>query len=129
MARRYAIHLPPVAHMNGKLAPSSYICHNQPDTHETDVSYYYGYRYTKRPDISRYAIRDRARDLSVNPYTPGETRSKAMFEECVDIALQLLHDATIRPRIEEAFRMQRKYIRLYNYTIAELVKHNGNVPW
>lgn len=129
MARRYAIHIAPFAHVNGKLAPSSTICHNQPDTSESEVSYYYGYRYAKRPDISRYAIRDRARDLSVNPYTPGETRCKAMFEQCVDTARELLDDATIRPRIEAAFEAQRKYIRLYNYTIAELIKHNGNVPW
>lgn len=129
MARRYAVHIAPFAHINGKLAPSSYICHNQPDTSESDVSYYYGYRYAKRPDVSRYAIRDRARDLSVNPYTAGETRSKAMFEQCVQIARELLSDATVRPRIEAAFKAQRKYIRLYNYTIAELVMHNGVPPW
>lgn len=129
MARRYAVHIAPFAHINGKLAPSSYICHNQPDTSESDVSYYYGYRYAKRPDVSRYAIRDRARNLSANPYTAGETRSKAIFEQCVQIARELLRDATIRPSIEAAFRAQRKYIRLYNYTIAELVMHNGVAPW
>lgn len=129
MARRYAIHIAPFAHVNGKLAPSSTICHNQPDTSESDVSYYYGYRYIKRPDVSRYAIRDRARNLSVNPYTAGEARCKAMFEQCVGIARELLRDATIRPRIEEAFYAQHKYIRLYNYTIAELIMNNGNVPW
>lgn len=129
MARRYIIHTPPVQHMNGKLAPSSQVVHNQPDTSETEDGFYYGYRHRKRPNISRYALRDKARNLSLNPYTPGETRQKALFTQCVQIAQELLSNPTSRIRIAAAWRMQSRYIRLYNYTIAELVKHYGNPPW
>ena len=129
MGKRYTILKPPVQHMNGKLAPSSLVCHNQPDSSETENTYYYGYRYAARPDISRYALRDRARNLSEHPYTPGEDASKAMFTQCVQEAQELLSNPTSRIRIAAAWRAQTRYIRLYNYTIAELVKNNGVPPW
>lgn len=128
MARRYTIHLAPFAHMNGKLAPSSVVCHNQPDSSETENVFYYGYRYAARPEKSRYAIRDRARNLSENPYTAGEERVKAQWRECVDMARELLQDATMYARILAAFRRQRRYVRIYNYVIAELVMHNATIP-
>lgn len=128
MAKRYTIHMPPVQHMNGKLAPSSLVCHNQPDSSETENTYYYGYRYAHRPDISRYALRDKARNLSEKPYTADETANRELFAYCVDTAKELLHDSEWRPRIQRAMRRQRYYIRLYNYAIAELVKHNGSIP-
>lgn len=129
MARRYIIHTPPVQHMNGKLAPSSQVVHNQPDTSETEAGFYYGYRHRKKPNISRYALRDRARNLSINPYTRGEERVKTLFTECVALAIDMLADTATYYRILEAFKQQRKYVRLYNYTIAELVKHNAQSPW
>lgn len=129
MARRYIIHIPPVQHMNGKLAPSSQVVHNQPDSSETEDGFYYGYRHLKKPNISRYALRDKARNLSEHPYTQGEEASKAMFEQCVQTALQLLSNPTMRIRIAAAFRAQRRYVRLYNYTIATLVRNGGVPPW
>ena len=129
MARRYIIHTPPVQHMNGKLAPSAQVVHNQPDSSETEDSFYYGYRHRKKPNVSRYALRDKARNLSLNPYTRGEERVKTLFTDCVALAIDMLADTATYYRILEAFKQQRKYIRIYNYTIAELVKHNGQSPW
>lgn len=129
MARRYAIYMAPVEHLNGKLAPSSHVCHNQPDTSESDVSFYYGYRYGVRPDVSRYALRERARDLSEHPYTDDEQAQKALFTSCVDLSRVLLSNPTKRPEIEHDFHKQARYVRLYNYTIAMLVKNNGVSPW
>lgn len=129
MARRYIIHTPPVQHMNGKLAPSAQVVHNQPDSSETEDSFYYGYRHRKKPNVSRYALRDKARNLSLNPYTRGEERVKSLFTDCVALAIDMLADTATYYRILEAFRQQRKYIRIYNYTIAELIKHNGQSPW
>ena len=128
MARRYIKHMPPVQHMNGKLAPSSLVCHNQPDSSETENTFYYGYRYTKRPDISRYALRDKARNLSVHPYTDGEIATTATFATSVDLALQLLEDEQTHKKIARDFRRQRRYVRMYNYAIAEIVKNGGETP-
>ena len=129
MARRYIIHTPPVQHMNGKLAPSSLVCHNQPDTSETENTFYYGYRHAARPEISRYALRDRARNLSEHPYTSGEDASKAMFEQCVQTAIALLNTPAERAKIHAAFRRQKRYIRIYNYAIATLIHNQGVPPW
>lgn len=129
MARRYAILLPPVQHMNGKLASSSTICHNQPDTSESDVSFYYGYRHRKRIDVSRYALRENARNLSENPYTEGEEQQKALFTQCVAMTIELLSDPTKKAAVLHDFRMQHRYVRVYNYTIATLVKAGGVSPW
>ena len=129
MSRRYAIHMPPVQHLNGKLAPSTLVCHNQPDSSETENTFYYGYRYASKPNISRYALRDKARNLSEKPYTQGEEQQKALFTQCVAEAQALLSNPTTRIRITIAFRAQSRYVRIYNYTIAELVKHQGVAPW
>lgn len=128
MTRRYMIAIAPVQHLNGKLAPSSVVCHNQPDSSESGVSFYYGYRYRSTPEISRYAIRDRARNLAEHPYTDGEEVSKALFAACVDYARSMLATDEWRDRIMQAFRRQTRYYRLWNYTVAELVRHGGTIP-
>ena len=128
MARRYVIHIAPVRHLNGKLAPSDVVCHNQPDTDESDVSFYYGYRYARRPETSRYAIRDKARNLSVHPYTQGEQDTKDMLTQCVATAQHLLSNPTIKARIRRDFNAQRRYIRVYNFTIATLILNQGVIP-
>lgn len=128
MTRRYAIFLAPVEHINGKLAPSSYVCRNMPDSTESDVSFYYGYKLAKRPEVSRYALRERARNLSQNPYTADETANKVRFKDCAQLAKQLLSEPQWRKRIQNAFRKQPYYIKLYNYAVAELVRNNGAIP-
>lgn len=128
MGKRYVLHIPPFQHMNGKLAPSSTICHNKPDTSESDVQFYYGYRYTSKPDISRYALRDRARNLAEHPYTDGEEVSKALFTACVSQARQMLASSEWHERILRAFRLQSRYSRIWNYAVADLVLHGGTTP-
>ena len=113
--------------MNGKLAPSSQIVHNQPDTTHTDDGFYYGYRYAARPDISRYALRDRARNLSVHPYTRGEVRTKQALQDAVAYAQSVLADPQRRASAASAFRTQHRYIRLYNYIIATAI--TIGTPW
>lgn len=128
MARRYAIHIPPVQHLNGKLAPSSWVCHNLPDSSESAVTFYYGYRYADKPDVSRYALRERARNLSEHPYTDGEEFNKALFTASVQHARQMLASQEWRVRILRAFRRQSRYSRIWNYAVAELVNHDGTIP-
>lgn len=122
------IHYMPVQHVNGKLAPSSQVVHNQPDSSETEDGFYYGYRLNKRPEVSRYGLRDRARNLSEHPYTEGEEANKELFAYCVNKAKELLHSIEWLMRITRAFKSQRHYIRVYNYAIAELIRHNGSIP-
>lgn len=115
------VHTPPVEHMNGKLAPASQIVHNQPDTSETEDGFYYGYRYVARPDISRYALRDKARNLSVHPYTQDEERTQQAMTDAVSYAQSVLADPQRRAAATAAFEAQHRYIRLYNYVIATAI--------
>lgn len=121
------IHTPPVEHMNGKLAPASQIVHNKPDSSETEDGFYYGYRYVARPDISRYALRDKARNLSVHPYTQDEERTQQAMTDAVAYAQSVLADPQRRAAAASAFRMQHRYIRLYNYIIATAITRGA--PW
>lgn len=118
----------PVDHLNGKLAPSSVVCHNQPDTDVSGTSFYYGYRYRNKPDTSRYAIREKSRNLSVNPYTVGEEASKQAFSDAVAQAQHVLSNPTTYPGVTSAFRSQHRYIRRYNYVIATLILTGGDIP-
>lgn len=127
MARRYIIPLPPVGHMNGKLAPSSQVVHNQPDTTHTEDGFYYGYRYAARPDVSRFALRDKARNLSVHPYTLDEERTQQAMTDAVAYAQSVLADPQRRAAAASAFRTQHRYIRLYNYIIATAI--TMGTPW
>lgn len=124
MARRYLIHTAPVAHMNGKLCRSAEVCHNQPDTDESDVSFYYGYRYSWK-NVSRYALRERARNLAVKPYTDNELQDMQLFAQAVEQARAII--ATRPPKVLAAFKASR-YHRLYNYAIARIVQCNGTTP-
>lgn len=129
LARRWATYYLPVEHINGKMAPSRIKCHNQPDTSESDNFFYYGYRHRKRPNVSRYALRDRARNLSVNPYTQGEEQQKALFTDSVAEAKSVLSNPTKAAAAERDFRSQRRYVRLYNYAIAMIIANGGVSPW
>ena len=124
MARRYIIHTPPVAHMNGKLCRAADICHNQPDTSESPVTFYYGYRY-KATDISRYALREMARNLSEHPYSDDELYDMQLFAQAVEQAKTLTR--TRPAKVMAAFRAS-SYKRLYNYCIARLIQCNGQTP-
>ena len=127
MTRRYILHAPPVSHMNGKLAPATTIVHNQPDSSESEVAFYYGYRY-RHDETSRYAIREKARDLSVHPYRPDEQANKSQFAECVATAKTLLEDAATHAKVLHSFRLQTRYYRIWQYTIATLLANDGSIP-
>lgn len=127
MTRRYILHAPPVSHMNGKLAPSSVVVHNQPDTSESEVAFYYGYRLPNE-ERSRYAIREKARDLSVHPYREDEQANKSLFAECVATALTLLDDEESHAKVLHTFRLQTRYYRIWQYTIATLLANDGSIP-
>lgn len=127
-SRRYIIHIAPVAHMNGKMTQAADIVHNQPDTDQSDTQYYYGYRVGDR-QISRYALRVHARNLSNNPYTANETANKQYFKACIDAVDAALQNESKRALAFAAFRKQKKYVLLRNYCIAMTSRNGGVFPW
>lgn len=79
-SRRYYISLLPVSHINGKLAPCRVKCPNTYDPEgEKPSGFMYGYKKKNAPEVSRYGIRDKCRDLNTNPYTAAEDENRTLF--------------------------------------------------
>lgn len=79
-SRRYYIAIAPVQHLNGKLAPCRVRCPNtlDPET-EKGNAFFYGYKRRSNPEISRFGVRDKCRDLNTNPYTAAEDENRTLF--------------------------------------------------
>ena len=128
-SKRYYIATLPVEHMNGKLDRVAVKCHDMPDTDDSGgVSFYYGYRVGNRLQ-SRFGLREKSRNLSVNPYTPSETANRDLFAASVaatqaGLAIPAKHAAALA-----AFKRQTKYILLFNYCVAQTRANNGVFPW
>lgn len=128
-SRRYYIAIAPVEHMNGKLSQASEIVKNNPTSDSGQgVSFYYGYRLGNRP-LSRFALREKARNLSVNPYTADETANKQYFKSCTQVVDAALQDPVKRASAEESFKRQSHYVYLRNYCIAMTQKNGGVFPF
>lgn len=120
----------PVEHINGKMAPQWLKCSNQADSDTNGVRFYYGYRNDKKPDISRYGVRERCRNLSVKPYTSAEEEQKTAFSAAATMAAAFMHDTEKRAQIGREFRRTKhRYTRLYNYAIARILANGGVSPW
>lgn len=78
--RRYYIALIPVSHINGKMAPVATRCPNTDDPEQIETSgFWYGYKRQSSPDVSRYGIRTKGRDLNTHPYTAAEEENRTLF--------------------------------------------------
>lgn len=79
-SRRYYIAIAPISHINGKMAPNRVKCPNTDDPEHTHVSgFWYGYKRRSNPEVSRFGIRDKCRDLNTNPYTAAEDENRTLF--------------------------------------------------
>lgn len=127
-SKRYMVTTQPVEHMNGKLSSASEIVHNEEDTNESSSNgFYYGYR--KANNISRFAVREKARNLTTNPYTTAETATKNTFTTSVAAVATGMANADILALIKADFDKQTKYIYLRNFAIAKTIENNGVLPW
>lgn len=79
-SRRYYIATAPISHINGKMAPHWEKCPNTSDPEHTTVrGFWYGYKTSIAPDVSRFGIRTVCRDLNTHPYTPDEDENRTLF--------------------------------------------------
>lgn len=122
--RRFFETIVPITHLNGKLAPAAEICHPLPDSSSSLVSFLYGYRKKGNPR-SRFALRTKARNLAVKPYTAGETAAKSTFTAAV--AAVIANRSNWHNAVPD-FQQQSKYVTLYNFILAETIKNGGVFP-
>ena len=132
-SKRYFLYHSPVAHMNGKLTRVADKVKHQPDTDKSDTSFYYGYKH-RSSDRSRYGLRERARNLSVNPYTQGEEDVHNLFRASAQTGASVMNDNTKRQKAYSEYtakrlRRQTQYTTFWGYTFATIFANGGISPW
>lgn len=124
-SRRYYISIAPVAHINGKMAPQYIKCPNTEDPEQAHTrGFWYGYKRRAAPNISRFGIRTKCRDLTQKPYTAEEDENRILFTA----SLRAVYD---HKAVEgdwslmlADFRKQSRYGTAIGYAVAA-VRANG----
>lgn len=125
-ARRYYIAIAPVEHINGKMAPVSYKCANSADPDsEPRVSFWYGYKHKASPNVSRYGIREKRRNLTTNPYTGEEDENRTLFRASLLAVYEHKTIAADWALMLADFRRQREYSTLIGYAVAACRSNGG----
>lgn len=127
---RYLWTLSPVSHINGRLSRVCEVVHNQPDTDQSDVNYYYGYCHRSNPDRNFYGRRVRARNLSINPYTSDELTNRELFtKSCNTWYLYKRMYPNYVAICRRYYDRQSDYHTLAGYAIGYMRKYtDGNWP-
>lgn len=126
--RRYAIFYAPIEHMNGKYDKASRKCSWQPDTDTNGVAYYYGYRHNKH-SVSRYAYRDKCRNLSLHPVTTSEQANLSLFRRSVQVAKDVYPYIIEGTEAFRQFKTQRQYVSKWGWSVAITYKNGGIFPY
>lgn len=125
-SRRYYIAIAPVSHVNGKMAPVRVKCPNSDDPEHLEVpGFWYGYRLSSRPDISRYGIRTMCRDLTTKPYTPAEDENRTLFTSSLFAVYDHKEVAADWALMLADFARQDRYVSPIGYAVAACRSNGG----
>lgn len=125
-SRRYYIAVLPVAHLNGKLAPIAQKCPNTEDSEAVEVQgFWYGYRRRESPNISRFGIRTKCRDLNTRPYTPAEEENRILFTASLHAVYEHKALADDWALCLADFVRQRAYATPIGYAVAACRANGG----
>lgn len=125
-SRRYFITSAPVAHINGKMAPGYVTCPNTDDPEKIEnPGFWYGYKRSTTPDVSRYGIRHKGRDLLTHPVTIAEEENRTLFTS----ALFAVYDHKDIPDdwalMMYDFEHQEQYKTPIGYAVARCRENGG----
>lgn len=125
-SRRYYIALAPVAHINGKMAPQWKKCPNTDDPEHTEAEgFFYGYRKRQRPDVSRFGVRSRCRNLIAKPYTAAEDENRILFTSSLFAVYDHKTNAADWGLMLHDFRAQKRYVSPIGYAVAACRANGG----
>ena len=125
-SRRYFIALSPVSHVNGKMANEREKCPNTDDPEHTIVQgFWYGYKRAARPEISRFAVRNKCRDLTTRPYTPAEDENRTLFTSSLFAVYDHKNIAADWSLMLEDFKRQKRYKTPIGYAVAACRANGG----
>lgn len=112
----------PVEAINGKMAQAKVKCKVQDSATSTGVQFYYG--YAKFSNISRFALRNKSRNLALKPYSSKEKAHMTKFKAACQSASENLADVDMRAAAQARFKAQSKYKSLRGFLVAEYMKNN-----
>lgn len=112
----------PVEAINGKMAQAKVKCKVQDNATSTGVQFYYG--FSKYSNISRFALRNKSRNLALKPYSSKEKAQMNKFKSAIESAQETLADVDMRGAAQQRFKKQTKYKTLYGFLVAEWLKKN-----
>lgn len=113
----------PVEAINGKMAQAKVKCKAQHDATSTGVQFYYGFQ--KFSNVSRFALRNKSRNLALKPYSQKEQARMNKFKAAINSAKETLSDVDLRSAAQQRFKKQTKYKTLNGFLVAEYLKNNN----
>lgn len=122
-SKRYLMTMAPVEAINGKMAQAKVKCKVQDKATSTGVQFYYGYE--KFSNVSRFALRNKSRDLSKDPYSSKEQAHMNKFKSAIQSAIQTMQDVDLRAAAQARWKKQTKYKTLYGFLVADYIKNNN----
>lgn len=126
--KRYILFSLPVSHINGKMANTADIVHNMPDSDESDISFYYGYRHNSNLNKSLFGYRQKARNLSVNPYSTAELEWRNLFRQSVIAVSSAFRNPDTIDKVTADFLQQKRYRTPRALAMAETLYNKGVFP-
>lgn len=128
-SRRYYTTTLPVAHINGKMAPVDHRVNNvSPGETPDSNTWWYGYRWYKEPNISRYGIRTQHRMLAEKPYTAAELENRTLFTMSLQAVQAHRNIAADWALCLQAFSQQTTYYTAEGFAVATCRANNGQWP-
>lgn len=121
-SKRYLMTMAPVEAINGKMAQAKVKCQNNQGGNTAGVQYYYGYQ--KYTSVSRFALRNKSRDLKTDPYNAKEQAHQNKFKAAIKSAADTLADVDMRAAAQARFKKQTKYPTLRGFLVAEYMRTN-----
>lgn len=112
----------PVEAINGKMAQAKVKCANREGGNTSGIQYYYGYE--KFTSVSRFALRNKSRDLKTHPYNTKEQAHLNKFKAAIKAAADALADVDMRAAAEARWKKQTKYPTIRGMLVAEYMRTN-----
>lgn len=112
----------PIIGLNGKLAQASVKVKNLPNSSDSGVAYYYGF---KRGDRANFALRMKSRNLSLNAYSVMEQTNRTIFIQAIAAAVQIMEDVDSKAAAVARFKssgIAAGYKSVWTFVFAENYK-------
>lgn len=85
----------------------------------------YGYKKKNAPEVSRFGIRYKCRDLNANPYTAAEDENRTLFRMSLDAVFTHKAIAGDWALCMDDFNAQERYLTPIGFAVAACRSNGG----